>query len=231
MMIVAADQSTRAYQALESVSQNLGNYNTWGYKAIRFDQFIRPDGNMDIVKRTDHSCGATFITRRELDIALNGPGYIQVTRPDGSIAYTRNGSFAKNTQGFIVDNFGNMVGTGIQIPARYDKVVIDPDGTVKLREVPAGDLKEIGHINIVNFTNPEGLKAIGNNLLVATGESGDPQKVKDHHLIQQGYLESSNVSVNSAVEDILRLNAGVIGNLRVIKAVDDIYKEAIQLRQ
>lgn len=231
MMILAADQSTRSYQLLDAVSQNIGNYNTWGYKAVRFDQYMRPNGNLDLEKRVDTSQGPTVVTKRELDVAVNGPGYIQVTRPDGTTAYTRNGSFARNAQGFIVTPHGDLVGTGIQIPARYHHLEIKNDGTVSLMEEAGSPLKEIGHISLVNFTNPEGLNSIGQNLLVETESSGAPVKMTDHHAIQQGRLEQSNINLHYAIEDILRLNAGVISNLRVIKAVDEIYREAVNLRQ
>jgi flagellar basal-body rod protein FlgG len=231
MITLAADQSTRAYQLLDPVSQNVGNYSTWGYKAVRFDQYMRPDGNLDLIKRVDHSPGNTFLTKRELDVAVNGAGYIQVTRQDGSTAYTRNGSLAKNAQGFLVTPHGDLVGTGIQVPGRYHQLHINADGKVNLVEKPGDVPKEIGHITLVNFKNPEGLKSIGENLMVATDESGAAEKIQDHQLLQQGRLEQSNVNIHYAVEDILRLNAGVIANLRVVKAVDDIYKEAVQLRQ
>lgn len=231
MMILAADQSTKSYQMLDAVSQNIGNYNTWGYKAQRFEQYIRPDGNLDMVKRADYSPGPTTLTRRELDIALDGPGFIQVTRPDGSTAYTRNGSFAKNAQGFIITNHGDLVGTGIQVPARYHSLIINKDGAVELRETSGGPLKAIGRITVVNFANPEGLKNIGQNLVTETPESGPPEKIADPQMIQQGRLEQSNVNIHYAVEDVLRINAAVLSNLRIVKAVDEIYREAVQLRQ
>ena len=231
MMITAADQSTKAYQLLEGVSQNIGNYQTWGYKAVRFEQYIRPDGQVDINKRVDYEPAPTFITRRELDVALDGPGFIQVTRPNGDTAYTRNGSLAKNAQGFLVTSSGDMVGTGIQVPATYEKMFIRPDGKVEIMLKKGEAAKEIGHVTVVNFPNPEGLKNIGNCLVQESKDSGTPQKLEDHHLLKQGCLEQSNVNIHYAVEDVLRLNAGVIANLRVVKAVDDIYKEAVQLRQ
>lgn len=231
MMIVAADQSTKAYQLLEGVSQNVGNANTFGYKATRFEQYIRPDGNVDLVQRTDYSPGPTFLTRRELDVALEGPGFIQVTRPDGSTGYTRNGSFTRNAEGFLVTPHGDLVGTGIQMPAVYHKVRILNDGRVQLVEKPGAQPKEIGHLTVVNFKNPEGLKNVGHHVVMETPESGPAFKVENHHLISQGKLEQSNVNIHHAVEDILRLNAGVISNLRIVKAVDEIYREAVQLRQ
>lgn len=231
MMVLAADQSSKAYQLLDGVSQNLGNTQTWGYKSVRFEQYIRPNGQVDIAKRVDYQPAPTFLTRRELDVALNGPGFIQVTRPNGETAYTRNGSLAKNPQGFLITQNGDMVGTGIQIPTNYEKLGIKPDGTVEVILKKGEQPKELGKITVVNFPNPEGLKSIGNNLVMASTDSGNAEKIEGHHLVQQGRLEQSNVNIHYAVEDVLRLNAGVIANLRVIKAVDEIYREAVQLRQ
>lgn len=231
MMVLAADQSTRNYQLLEAVSQNIGNANTYGYKPIRFDQYMRPDGNLDMVKRVDPTPGSLFITRRELDIGIEGPGYIQVTRPDGTTAYTRNGSMVRNAQGMLVTPHGDLVGSGIQLPANYHKVYFRKDGTVELVETRGGEPKKIGQVTLVNFPNPEGLKVLGNNLLGETSESGSPALMAEHQAVRQGMLEQSTVNLHYAVEDILRINAGVISNLRVIKAVDEIYREAVQLRQ
>lgn len=231
MIVNAADQSTRSYQLLDGVSQNLGNYNTWGYKAVRFEQYIRPDGNTDLIKRVDITPGTTFLTKRELDVAVDGPGYIMVTRPDGTTAYTRNGRFTKNGEGFLITAHGDMVGSGIQVPARYHKMIIQDNGTVELIEKAGEQSKPIGSIPVVNFPNPEGLKPVGENLVAETPDSGTPEKMLDHRVLRQGRLEQSNVNIHHAVEDIMRLNAGVIANLRVIKAVDEVYREAVQLRQ
>jgi flagellar basal-body rod protein FlgG len=231
MMILAADQSVKNYEALDGVSKNLANYNTSGYRAERFEQYIRPDGNTDFIKRTDYRPAPSLSTNRELDIAIDGSGFIRVTQPDGKIAYTRNGSFRKNAEGFVVTAHGDLVGTGIQIPATYHEVRFLPNGKVMLYEKAGQPGKEIGEVPIVNFPNPEGLRTLGNNLVEETTDSGAPVEVADHRLIKQGRLEESNVNVHMAVVDILRLNAGVVTNLRVVKAIDDIYQQAVNLRQ
>ncbi len=231
IMLLAADQSTKGYQTLDVISRNMGNYATYGYKAVRFDQYLTPEGSMDQVERVDYSQAPTWLTRRELDIALDGPGFIQVTRPDGTTAYTRNGSLAKNAEGFLVTAHGDLIGGGIQIPAKYETLRINKNGSIELMETAGSAYKEIGKVTLVNFPNPEGLKNIGDNLLAQTNDSGQPVKIEDHHCIQQGRLEQSNVNIHYAVEDVLRLNAAVIANLRVVKAVDEIYSQAVQLRQ
>lgn len=231
MMVTAADQSTKSYQLLEAVSQNMANVNTYGYKAVRFDQYMRPDGNTDLTTRGDFSQGQAFMTRRELDVALDGPGFIQVTRPDGSMAYTRNGSLAKNAEGYLVTPFGDMVGNGIQIPANYRALKITPQGEVQILTDGSSEFSTLGKITVANFANPEGLKKVGNNLFASTEESGGALPIENHKMLKQGHLEQSNVNIHYAVADILKLNAGVIANLRVIKAVDEVYREAVQLRQ
>ncbi len=231
MMVLAADQSTKNFQILDLVSQNIGNYGNWGYKTQRFEQYLRPDGNVDMVKRVDYAPGANIMTKRDLDLALDGAGFFQVTRPDGTTAYTRNGSLAKNAEGYLITNHGDLVGSGIQVPANYKNFIVQKDGTVQVHLENGKPPETIGKLTVVNFPNPEGLKQLGENLLAESPESGKPVKIEDHKLIQQGYLEHSNVNIHYAVEDVLRMNAGVISNLRVVKAVDEVYREAVQLRQ
>jgi flagellar basal-body rod protein FlgG len=189
-----------------------------------------PDGRTEGTKRTDFSQGAISITQRDLDVAISGSGFIPVTQPDGTVAYTRDGSFAKNSQGFLVTQRGDMVGDGIKLPVNYEKLQILPNGAVQALLKGEQKPKELGKLSLVQFTNPEGLKSIGYNKLLATEASGQP--IKDEtSTLKQGNLERANVSVFQQVDNILRLNAGVISNLRVVKFSDDIYRQAVNLKQ
>lgn len=231
MMRLAAEQSNRGYHLLDRVAQNLANTNTYGYKTQRFEQYIKEDGNIGEIKRTDYTPGSLYMSKRELDVGIAGPGFIPVTRKDGTVAYTRNGSLSKNAEGFLVTYHGDLVGTGIKVPAIYHQMQITKDGTVQITEKAGDDYKTIGKINLVNFPNPEGLKEIGNSLVLETSESGQALKVDNPTGFRQGFLEQSNVNIHFAVEDILRINAQVISNVKVLKMLDEIYKQAVQLRQ
>lgn len=231
LMLLANRQASVGYNAMEPVSENFGNYGTYGYKAQRFEQFIRPDGAIDFIRRTDTSQGPLRITNREFDIAIKGPGWIAVTRKDGTQAYTRNGHFTRNGDGFLVTPFGDLIGSGIKIPPDYFRLQIEKNGKVMVMP-KAGDVpQEIGQIPLVSFNNPEGLQRVGYNLSMPTPESGIPSKILDHKSVQQGMLETANFSIQSGVADLLRINTQVLSNLRITKLADEIYREGINLRQ
>ncbi len=230
IMQLAASNTMKQFESLDKITHNIANFNTSGYKAVRFEQFVNGYNQLDGAQREDYSQGQLMVTNRELDLGINGAGFIPVTQPDGTTAYTRDGSLALNSQGYLVTQRGDMVGSGIQIPADYQKIFVDKTGNVKVTTNFRAAPSVIGKIDLVKFTNPEGLEHIGNNKVIASDKSGDPIS-DDESLIRQGTLEHANVSVYSQVENVLRLNASVISNLRVIKFSDDIYRQAVNLRQ
>jgi flagellar basal-body rod protein FlgG len=231
IMKVAADNGTKQFSVLEQVTNNIANLNTPGYKVRRFDQYMMPDGRLEGVQRTDTSQGPIMVTKREMDVAIEGEGYFSVTQPDGTVAFTRDGSFARNAEGYLVTQRGDLVGEGIKLPTNYEKLFVKPDGAVEIVEKGSQTPKAIGKIELVSFNNPEALESIGHNKLLATNESGEARKIPVVAQIKQGALERSNVNVFYQVDQILRLNASVISNLRVIRFSDDIYRQSVNLKQ
>lgn len=231
IMRIAAENGSKQFGVLEQITGNVANINTNAYKAHRFEQFLTPDGRLEGVQRTDYSQGSIVTTQRDLDVAIQGEGFIPVTQPDGTVAYTRDGSFAKNSEGYLVTQRGDLVGAGIQLPTNYERIQIQPDGTVnaflKGNQAP----QKLGQLSLVKFTNPEGLKSIGYNKVVPSVESGPAVKLDNVTAFKQGNLERANVNVFYQVDQILRLNASLISNFRVIKFADDIYRQAVNLRQ
>ena len=230
IMKLAAANASKQYESLEAVSNNVANLNTFGYKAKRFEQYLTSDDRLEGTARVDTSKGQPVITQRELDIAVDGFGYIPVTQPDGTIAYTRDGSFALNSKGQIVTNRGDLVGDGIQVPHRYHQIQIKPDGSIFANTTEDVAYKPIGKITLSRFANPEGLKNIGYNKVMPTPESGIPEEDPDSK-IKQGSLEHSNVSIHTQIDQILRLNASLISNIRIIKFADDLYRQSVNLKQ
>lgn len=230
IMQLAANNTMKQFESLDKITHNIANFNTSGYKAVRFEQYVNGYNEMSGATREDYSQGQLMVTNRELDLGINGPGFLSVTQPDGTTAFTRDGSLALNSKGYLVTQRGDMVGNGIQVPSDYQKIFVDKQGNVKVQTTLHSDPTIIGKIDLVKFMNPEGLQHIDNNKVVATDASGDAQS-DDESIIRQGTLEHSNVSVFSQVENVLRLNASVISNLRVIKFSDDIYRQAVNLRQ
>jgi flagellar basal-body rod protein FlgG len=231
IMKTASDNGMMQFEVLDRVATNVANVNTTGYKVRRFETYLTPDNRLEGVQRVDNAQGSIWVTKRELDVAIKGDGFIPVTQPDGTVAYTRDGSLAKNSEGMLVTQYGDIVGDGIQIPVNYENVRILPNGEVEVKVRGEQVPKKLGQIPLVTFNNPEGLKSIGYNKLVITDDSGAPQKVDGVSQFKQGNLERSNVSVHLQVDQILRLNAGIISNMRIIKFSDDLYRQAVNLKQ
>lgn len=230
IMQLAADNANKQLSVLEKSSLNLGNMSTTGYKNVRFEQYLRPDGRMEGAERVDTSQGQHRVTQRELDVAIDGFGYIPVTQPDGTTAYTRDGAFALNSEGFMVTHRGDMVGSGIKVPDNYQKIMIEDDGSVQVMTDLHGQPETIGKIDLVRFSNTEGLHNIGDNKLLATTKSGEPV-IDNDSTLKQGSLETANVNMYYEIDKVLRLNATMISNMRVVKFSDDIFRQAVNLRQ
>jgi len=227
----SVDNATSQFETLGYITTNVANYNTVGYKNQRFENYLQENGNIQGKLRTDYENGVFMTTKKPTDLAIDGPGFFPVTRSDGLVAYTRDGQFLINSAGYLTTSDGFLVGSGIKIPENYQKLKIAPDGTVSIipdRDTPA---QVLGKIPVITFNNPEGLKSIEGNKLVATTESGSPMLDKDNQEIKQGNLEKSNVNLYNAVNDVLRLNASLIASVRLIKVVDDLYNQSVNLKQ
>lgn len=235
---LAADSAMIQFEQLDRISHNVANVNTSGYKNRRFEQYLQVDGVVAGVERRDTSQGSVMLTKRPLDVAIDGPGYIPVTQPDGTVAYTRDGSFVKDADGYLKTVRGDLVGNGIQVPAYYHKIFMADDGAVNVQLNPGDELTNIGKLNLVHFANSEALESIGGNKLIPTADSGQPQSVdlssngtQFGGRLRQGYLERANVNMYAQVDQVLRLNASVISNLRVAKFTDDLFRQSVNLRQ
>lgn len=227
----ATANSLTQFDKLGYVANNMSNYNTNGYKTVRFEQMLQEDGYLTGAVRTNYDVGSTQITGNAYDVAINGQGFIPVVSPSGEVAYTRDGSFHVGKDGYLLTNDDWIVGEGIQIPANSYKVSIKTNGDVVSFDSAGSKEKKLGTIPIVQFRNSEALKSGNNNKMLATDESGDPTLVKDHNYISQYNLERSNTDVYDSVSEMLRLNASMLASMRMMKVVDDMYNKAINIRQ
>lgn len=223
--------SNAMFETLGYLSTNVANMNTNGYKAQRFETYLNVDGTLEGRLRTDYSKGDLVRTGHDLDIGIDGQGFIPVTSKDGTVAYTRDGSFTVNSEGYIVTPDGWLVGDGIKLPANYQKLKIDTDGTVNVLKTNDTTFEKLGKIPLVSFNNPEGLKRLEDNKVAPTEDSGKPTLIADNTSIKQGTLEKSNVDVFTYVNENLKLNGSLIASTRLVKVIDDIYRQAINLRQ
>lgn len=224
------ENSTTMFDCLGYISSNIANANTTSYKAQRFETYLDACGGLKGTVRTDYSPGDQVATFRQLDVAIDGAGYIPVTNKNGEISYTRDGSFTVNSEGYIVTNKGWLVGSGIKLPANYKRIKIDTDGTVQILTSQDEPFKKIGKIPVVVFKNPEGLEIAEGNMVKVTDKSGKPELVMDHMKVKQGKLEKANFDPYEFINETMKINGSLLSSTRFISTLNEMYREAINLR-
>lgn len=225
------NNATTQFDKLGYVGNDLANYNTYGYKSVRFEQMLREDGYIAGAQRTDCSQGSVRITENPYDVAIEGAGYIPVTSEDGEVQYTRDGSFVKGKDGYLYTKDGWLVGGGIKLPANNYKFTINSNGDVYTYDEAGSLPKRVGTIPLVGFANPERLEQGVNNKMVATDDSGQPELISNHRSFRQNAIETSNVNIYASVNEMLRLNASMIASMRLLKVADDMYNKGINIRE
>lgn len=176
--------------------------------------------------------GSLQTTGRSLDLAIQGAGFFQVQKPDGTTAYTRDGNFNMTADGTIVTADGMPVQPQIQIPDGATSITVAADGTVSALAQGSATATVVGKLQTVRFANPSGLQAGNGNLLTETAASGPPQ-VGDAGTdgrggIAQGSLESSNVDITEELVDMIETQRAYEVNSKVIKGTDDMMQYATQ---
>lgn len=227
----ASVNMTTEFDRLAYATQNIANMNTNGYKTVRFEDVIDADGSVYGIERTDTKAGEFVITNNPLDIGLTGAGYIPVTTPSGEIRYTRDGAFMTDKDGYLITKTGDLVGSGIKIDAASEKIEIHSNGDVYTYKKIIDEPEYQGTIPVVQFQNPEGLKDVGANCFIATENSGKMKLVEDHDTIKQYGVERSNLDVISEVYMVSRINASIIATSSLMKAVDQMYQQAINITE
>lgn len=225
------NNTTMQFEKLGYLANNLANYNTVGYKTSSFEQILREDGYVDGAIRTNALQGSIKISKNPYDVAIEGEGYIPVVSENGEIQYTRDGSFKRGANGYLVTVDDWMVGDGIKIPANSYRFEIKPNGDV-LNYDNIGSLPEkIGTIPIVQFDCPEALEQGHNNKMVYNEESGAPKLIKDSGNIRQYATEVSNTNIYDEINNLMRLNTSMIASMNLMKVADDMYNKAINIRE
>jgi len=215
---------------MDTISHNLANVNTTGYKRskIEFQDLMYQTLKEPGIKNSEGEMAPSGIevglgvkpgatqrifeqgslnqTSNAMDVAIQGEGFYQVTMPDGSMAYTRDGSFKKAADGTIVTTEGYPIAPQISIPDGADQLGISPTGKVSA-VLPGKDTStEIGQIEMARFVNPAGLRALGNNLYGVSDASGEPivETPGENGMgtLSQGYSEASNVQM---VEEMVNM--------------------------
>jgi flagellar basal-body rod protein FlgG len=231
-------------------SNNLANVNTTGFKRSRaaFEDLIYqnerqpgaqssqatqvPSGTMVgtgvrvVGTEKLFTQGEVVQTNNPLDIAVQGRGFLQVTMPDGTVAYTRDGSFHLNSDGQIVTNSGYPIEPALTVPANAQSITIGNDGTVSVQLPGQAAPAQIGTVQTADFINPAGLEARGENLFVETASSGAPQTgtpgLNGLGTLMQGSLESSNVNVVEELVNMIETQRAYEMNSKAISATDQM---------
>lgn len=182
----------------------------------------------------DFEQGSTKITKNPFDIEIDGAGFFPVQLSNGQIAYTRDGAFKKGADGRLQDKNGNILQPEIVVPPNATGVEIAPNGQVAITVDLQTQPQSIGQLQLVNFVNPAGLRAIGQNLFVPSNSSGLPQQgvPGDTGLgsLSQGQLETSNVNIVDEMVNMITAQRSYETNSKVIQASDQMLQAINALR-
>lgn len=261
-MIRALDSAATGMEAqqtyIDVTSNNLANVNTTGFKKTRANfqdlmyQVQRAPGTatnqvneaptgiqVGLGVRTgstqkEFGQGSLKATEGQLDLAIEGDGFFQVTQPDGTIAYTRDGGFNLDEAGQIVNAAGLPLEPAITVPPEAINVVIGRDGTVSAQLQDQAEPVQLGQIQTVSFVNPAGLIANGGNLYVESGASGPPiignPGENGFGNVNQGFLEMSNVKVVEEMINLITAQRAFEFNSKAVQASDQMLRELSSLR-
>jgi flagellar basal-body rod protein FlgG len=241
---------------LSVISNNLANVNTNGFKRSRavFEdlmyQKLRQAGaqsSQDAQLPSGLTLGTgvrsvatekLFIqgnimqTENNLDVAINGRGFLQVLLPDGTIGYTRDGALQRDSTGLLVTANGDPVEPALNIPEGALSVTIGSDGTVSVLTAGESAPSQVGEIQLVDFINPAGLDPMGNNLFLETAASGAPQTgtpgLDGLGTLVQGALESSNVNVVEELVNMIETQRAYEMNSKAIGTADEMLQYVSQ---
>ncbi|TCP61189.1 flagellar basal-body rod protein FlgG [Rhodovulum bhavnagarense] len=258
-LTIAASGMSAQQMRVEVISNNLANMNTTGYDARRAefaDLHYQQLASAGTITAADGSVlptgvqlglgvrpaaigvaltqGALSQTGGDLDIAIEGRGYLEVTLPSGQSAYTRDGSLQRTGDGLIVTANGFAIAPGITIPDDARSVSITSEGEVYAYFANAVEPEMLGQLNMSLFSNEKGLEAIGSNLFTETEASGQPlggtPGEDGFGTLRQGYLEDSSVDAVREVTELIEAQRGYELNAKVITAADQMLAATTQVR-
>lgn len=256
---IAATGMSAQQTRVDVISNNLANMSTTGYNARRaefsdlyYQQAVRPgtltstDGTMvpagvqlGLGVRPNAvsliiAQGPLVATSNDLDIAIDGSGYFEVTLPSGISAYTRDGSLKQTAEGLIITSDGHEVAPGITIPADARSLSINADGEVFAFFNDQVEPENLGQFTLANFVNEKGLEAIGSNLFLETPASGAAQVAAPGEeglgLLRSRYLEESSVDPVREITELIKAQRGYELNSKVITAADQMLASTVQIR-
>ncbi|WP_439110708.1 flagellar basal-body rod protein FlgG [Lentibacter sp.] len=256
---IAATGMSAQQLRVETISNNLANMSTTGYNPRRaefadlhYQQATKPgtinaaDGTVlptgvqlglgvrPTAVSVHLSQGSLSATGGDLDVAIDGMGYLEVTLPSGEAAYTRDGGLKRTGEGLIVTSDGFPVAPQITIPADARSISINADGEVYAYFSGETEGQLLGQFSLVGFNNAKGLEALGANLFSETEASGAPLVTTAGQdglgTLRQGYLEDSSVDAVREITELIEAQRGYEMNAKVISAADQMMSATAQVR-
>jgi flagellar basal-body rod protein FlgG len=172
-------------------------------------------------------------TGNSLDIAIQGEGFFQIQMPDGTLAYTRDGAFQKDSQGQIVTANGYPLSPAITIPSNAQSITIGTDGVVTVLQSGSSTPVQVGQVQLASFVNSGGLQSMGQNLFLETASSGtatpNTPGTNGVGLLNQGYVETSNVNAVEELVNLITTQRAYELNSRAIQTSDQMLARLTQL--
>ncbi|MDD5404653.1 MAG: flagellar basal-body rod protein FlgG [Sulfuricella sp.] len=242
---------------MDVISNNLANVSTNGFKRSRavFEdllyQTIRQPGAQSsqqtqvpsglqlgvgvhpVATERIHLQGNLQQTSNPLDVAINGKGFFQILMPDGSTAYTRDGSFQVDNQGQLVTSSGYPVQPAVTVPVDALSVTIGRDGTVSVLQPGSPTPTQVGSLQLAGFINPAGLQSQGENLYAETAASGAPSAntpgTNGLGVLNQGFVETSNVNVVEEMVNMIQTQRAYEINSKAITVSDQMLQKLTQM--
>jgi len=238
---------------MDVISNNLANVSTNGFKAQRAEfedllyQTVRQPGAQSsdqtnlpsglqlgtgvrpVSTERLFSQGNLEQTSESKDLAINGQGFFQVLLPDGTTAYTRDGSFQVDANGQMVTSSGYPIQPALTIPANAQTITISSTGAVRVTVQGQTNAQQVGQLTLSNFINDAGLESLGENLYQETQSSGAPTESAPGQngagLLYQGYVETSNVNVAEELVDMIQVQRAYEINSKAITTSDDMLEK------
>ena len=258
-LTIAATGMSAQQLRVETISNNLSNMSTTGYNARRAefaDLHYQQVSRAGAISSADGSVlptgvqvglgvraaainvqleqGSLSNSGGDLDLAIEGKGYLEVTLPNGESAYTRDGGLKRSADGLIVTSDGFPVAPEITIPEDATSISINGDGEVYAYFSDAVEAELLGQFTLAGFSNAKGLEAIGGNLFMETEASGAPNVTNPGEdglgTLRQGYLEDSSVDAVREVTELIEAQRGYELNAKVITAADQMMSATAQVK-
>ena len=244
---------------VDNIANNLANVNTTGFKKskLEFQDLLYQQlrlagatqaegaqvpvelqigyGTRPVATQRIFSQGTVISTNNPLDVSIDGDGFLQVTLPDGTVSYTRDGALKKSAEGNIVTSDGYTLEPQVTIPPDATAINISSDGEVSVLVPGDATMQTVGQLELARFVNPAGLKSVGRNLFLETEASGVPitgqPDTEGYGKLSQGFLELSNVEVVDEMVNMIVAQRAYEINARAIQTSEEMLANANNLKR